>query len=294
MPRVATSYRFGGEATLPSIIVAQARAAFLDVADELYPPVLDELLAIGDAPGVPEMRGVPSGHLRAWLENWAAPPAGWDGLMEAVQAWARRWRLLDKGAVPQWVLETALFTIAWCRRTGQRFWDLPDWGRVVCTRSDNLVLPPVPVGTEAIRALPAGLRGILTLVLRDGVTRLACFYYADLYGSGRFKRALRKYALSVLRVWGVSAEQACRRIDQTVAAALARGCVPGQWRAERRIVYWAARAVVGREAYEDIANDPNRGVSERRERISPPTVRNQVSEFLALIGLRRRSGRKDR
>jgi hypothetical protein len=138
------------------------------------------------------------------------------------------------------------------------------------------------------------LRGILTLVLRDGVTLLACYYYPDLYGSGRFKRAIRENAKTVYRIWGVTPEEACRRIDGAVARALAAGAVPGQWRAERRIVYWAARAVVGREAYEDIANGPNRGVSERRERLSPPTVRNQVREFLAVIGLRRRSGRKDR
>jgi hypothetical protein len=165
---------------------------------------------------------------------------------------------------------------------------------VVCTRSDNLVLPPVSMGREAIRALPAGLRGILTLVLRDGVTLLACYYYPDLYGAGRFKRAIRENAKAVYRIWRVTPAEACRRIDELVAQALAHGCVPGQWRAERRIVYWAARAVVGREAYEDIANDPNRGVSERRERLSPPTVRNQVSEFLALINLRRRPGPKDR
>jgi hypothetical protein len=290
MPRAAQSYRIGGEACSPEALQAEARAAFLYVAAELY-PLLDELLSIPEAPW---FVGVPSRAIRAWLQGWADPPAGWDGLMEAVQAWARRWRLLDRGRPPEWLVEVALFTLASCRRCGQRFWDLPDWGRVVCTRSDNLVLPPVPMGREAIRPLPAGLRGILTLVLRDGVTQLACYYYPDLYGSGRFKRAIRENAKTVYRIWGVPPEEACRRIDSLVSEALAAGAVPGQWRSERRIVYWAARAIVGREAYEDIARTPNRAVSELPEFVSPPTVRNQVSEFLALIGLRRRSGRKDR
>ena len=283
MPRAAQSYRFGGEACSAEALQAEARAAFLDVVGELYPAVLDELLAIGDAPGVPELRGVPSRTIRAWLDGWADAPAGLDGLVEAVQAWARRWRLLDKGAVPQWVLETALSTIAWCRRSGLRLFELPDWGRVVCTRSDNLVLPPVPMGTEAIRALPAGLRGILTLVLRDGVTQLACYYYPDLYGSGRFKRAIRENAKTVYRIWGVTPEEACRRIDGAVARALAAGAVPGQWRARRDAVYWAVQATVGRKSYIELA--------EASQRVYAETVRNEVSAFLSVIGLRRNAHR---
>ena len=275
MPRVATSYRFGGEATLPSIIVAQARAAFLDVAAELY-PVLDELLSIPEAPW---FVGVPSRAIRAWLQGWADPPAGWDGLMEAVQAWARRWRLLDRGRPPEWLVEVALFTLAWCRRTGQRFWDLPDWGRVVCTRSDNLVLPPVPMGTEAIRALPAGLRGILTLVLRDGVTQLGCYYYADLYGSGRFKRAIRENAKTVYRIWRVTPEQACRRIDSLVSEALAAGAVPGEWHSDREPIEWVVKATVGGMTYEQIAAE--------EWRITPEAVAKHVKRLLRLIGLRR-------
>jgi len=275
MPRAAQSYRFGGEACSPEAIRAEARAAFLDVAAELY-PLLDELLSIPEAPW---FVGVPSRAIRAWLEGWADPPAGWDGLMEAVQAWARRWRLLDKGAVPQWVLETALSTIAWGRRSGLRVWDLPDWGRVVCTRSDNLVLPPVPMGTEAIRALPAGLRGILTLVLRDGVTRLACYYYPDLYGSGRFKRAIRENAKTVYRIWRVTPEQACRRIDSLVSEALAAGATPGEWHADREPLDWAVKATVGGMTYEAIAA--------AEWRVGPDTVAKHVKRLLRLIGLRR-------
>jgi len=290
MPRAATSYRIGGEACSPEAIRAEARAAFLDVADELYPAVLDELLVIGDAPGVPELCGVPSRTIRAWLEGWADAPAGWDGLVEAVQAWARRWRLLDRGRPPEWLVELALFTLASCRRSGLRVWELPDWGRIVRTRSDRVILPPVPAPPK----LPAGLQRVLTFEARDGRRYVSCRFYPEFQGAGRVKRALREYSGWILRLWGMTAEQACRRIDEVVADALAAGAAGGQWHADRRIVYWAARALIGREAYEDIARTPNRGVRELPEFVSPPTVRNQVREFLALIGLRRRSGRKDR
>jgi hypothetical protein len=157
------------------------------------------------------------------------------------------------------------------------------------------VLPPIPLTPELERALPAGLWRILTVCSRlDGGSFIECRFRPEMDGAGRFKRALREAGRTVLKLWGIPPEEACRRIDDAVARALAAGAVPGQWRAERRIVYWAVRAVVGREAYEDIARTPNRAVSELPELVSPPTVRNQVREFLALIGLRRRSGRKDR
>jgi hypothetical protein len=291
MPRAAQSYRFGGEATLPSIIVAEARLAFLWAVDELYPEVLDELVEAAAAPGLARLAGYSLSDFRYWLADPLSAPAGWDKLLEAIEAWARRWRLRDRGHVPPWLLHAALNAISRHQAHGCRWWSV-GWGGAVPDSCE--VLPPIALTPEVERALPAGLRRILTVVSRDGGAYIGCNFSPAFDGAGRFKRALRKYAHSVLRAWHVSAEQACRRIDQTVAAALARGCVPGQWRAERRIVYWAARAVVGREAYEDIANDPNRGVTDRRERISPPTVRNQVSEFLALINLRRRPGPKDR
>jgi hypothetical protein len=52
MPRAAQSYRIGGEACSPEALQAEARAAFLDVAAELY-PVLDELLASPKPPACP-------------------------------------------------------------------------------------------------------------------------------------------------------------------------------------------------------------------------------------------------
>jgi len=275
MPRAATSYRIGGEACSPEALRAEARAAFLDVAAELY-PLLDELLSIPEAPW---FVGVPSRTIRAWLDGWADAPAGWDALLQAVRDWAHRWRLLDRGRPPQWLEEVTLFTLAWCRRTGQRFWDFPDWGRVVCTRSDNLVLPPVPKGTEAIRALPAGLRGILTLVLRDGVTQLACYYYPELYGSGRFKRAIRENAKTVYRIWGVPPEEACRRIDSLVSEALAAGAAPGEWHSDREPIEWAVKATVGGMTYEQIAA--------QEWRITPEAVAKHVKRLLRLIGLRR-------
>jgi len=279
MPRAAQSYRIGGEACSPETLQAEARAAFLDVAAELY-PLLDELLSIPEAPW---FVGVPSRTIRAWLDGWADAPAGWDALLQAVGDWAHRWRLLDRGRPPEWLLEVALFTLASCRRCGQRFWDLPDWGRVVCTRSDNLVLPPVPMGTEAIRALPAGLRGILTLVLRDGVTQLACYYYPDLYGSGRFKRAIRENAKTVYRIWGVTPEGACRRIDELVAQALAAGATPGEWHADREPIEWTVKATVGGMTYEAIAAE--------EWRVTPDTVAKHVKRLLRLIGLRRMAKR---
>jgi len=294
MPRAAQSYRFGGEATLPSLIVAQARDAFLYATDELYPAVLDSLLEAAAAPGLARLAGYSLSDFRYWLADPLSAPAGWDKLLEAIKDWAHRWRLLDRGQPPGWILEAGLDAVARYQASGGRwrYWSV-GWGGPVPDACD--VLPPIPLTPEVERALPAGLWRILTVCSRlDGGKFIECRFHPETDGAGRIKRALRKYALSVLRVWQISAEQACRKIDQTVAAALARGCVPGQWRSERRIVYWAVRAVVGREAYEDIAKDPNRGVSDRRERISPPSVRNQVREFLVLIGLRRRSGRKDR
>jgi hypothetical protein len=292
MPRAAQSYRFGGEATLPSVIVAQARDAFLYAVDELYPQVLDDLLELAARAGMPNLAACSPGDFAEWLVVPEVAPAGWPALLEAIEAWARRWRLQDRGRIPRWLLGAALDAISRHQAHGWRYCSI-GWGGAVPDSCE--VLPPIALTPELERALPAGLWRILTVCSRlDGGKFAECRFRPEVDGAGRFKRALRKYAHSVLRVWRVSAEQACRRIEESVAAALARGCVPGQWRAERRIVYWAVRAVVGRESYESIANDPNRGVSDRRERLSPPTARNQVREFLALIGLRRRSGRKDR
>jgi hypothetical protein len=249
------------------------------------------LLELAAAPGMPNLAASTPGDFADWLARPAIAPAGWSELLEAIEAWARRWRLHDRGRIPRWLLEAALDAISRHQAHGWRYWSI-GWGGAV--PDDCEVLPPIPLTPELERALPAGLRRILTVVSRDRGAYIGCMFSPAFDGAGRFKRAIRENAKTVYRIWGVPPEEACRRIDGAVARALAAGAVPGQWRAERRIVYWAARAVVGREAYEDIANDPNRGVSERRERISPPTVRNQVSEFLALINLRRRPGPKDR
>jgi|GEM_PF-2280377 len=291
MPRAAQSYRFGGEATLPSIIVAQARDAFLCAVDELYPQVLDELLELAARAGMPNLAGCTPGDFAEWLVVPEVAPAGWPELLEAIEAWARRWRLLDRGRIPRWLLDAALDAISRHQAHGWRWWSI-GWGGAVPDSCE--VLPPIPMTPELERALPAGLRRILTVCSRDGGAYIECNFSPVFDGAGRFKRALREAGRTVLKLWGIPPGEACRRIDGAVARALGAGAVPGQWRAERRIVYWAARALIGREAYEDIARTPNRAVSELPEFVSPPTVRNQVGEFLALIGLRRRSGRKDR
>jgi hypothetical protein len=275
MPRAATSYRIGGEACSPEALQAEARAAFLDVAAELYHVVLDELLALGDAPGVPELRGVPSRAIRAWLEAWADPPAGWDALLQAVGDWAHRWRLLDRGRPPEWLVEVALFTLACCRRSGLRLFELPDCGRMVQTRSDRVILPPVPAPPK----LPAGLQRVLTFESRDGRGYVSCRFYPEFQGAGRVKRTLREYSGWVLRLWGTSAEKACRRIDELVAQALAAGAVPGEWHADREPLDWAVKATVGGMTYEAIAA--------REWRVSPDTVAKHVKRLLRLIGVRR-------
>jgi hypothetical protein len=89
MPRAAQSYRFGGEATLPSFIVAQARLAFLYATDELYPAVLDSLLEAAAAPGLARLAGYSLSDFRYWLADPLSAPAGWDKLLEAIEAWAQ-------------------------------------------------------------------------------------------------------------------------------------------------------------------------------------------------------------
>jgi hypothetical protein len=271
MPRAAQSYRIGGEACSPEALQAEARAAFLDVAAELY-PVLDELLSIPEAPW---FVGVPSRAIRAWLQGWADPPAGWDGLMEAVQAWARRWRLLDRGRPPEWLLEVALFTLACCRRSGLRLFELPDWGRMIRTRSDRVILQPVPAPLK----LPAGLQRVLTFESRDGRRYVSCRFHPEFQGAGRFKRALREYSGWILRLWGMTAEQACRRIDRLVAEALAAGATPGEWHSDREPIEWTVKATVGGMTYEAIAAE--------EWRVTPDTVAKHVKRLLRLIGLRR-------
>jgi hypothetical protein len=144
---------------------------------------------------------------------------------------------------------------------------------------DCEVLPPIPLTPEVERALPAGLRRILTVVSRDRGAYIGCMFSPAFDGAGRFKRTLRKYAHSVLRVWHVSAEQACRRIDQTVAAALAHGCVPGEWHSDREPIEWVVKATVGGMTYEQIAAE--------EWRVTPDAVAKQVKRLLRLIGLRR-------
>jgi hypothetical protein len=275
MPRAAHSYRIGGEACSPEAIRAEARAAFLDVAAELY-PLLDELLSIPEAPW---FVGVPSRTIRAWLEGWADPPAGWDALLRAVRDWTHRWRLLDRGRPPEWLLEVALFTLACCRRSGLRVWELPDWGRMVRTRSDRVILPPVPAPPK----LPDGLQRVLTFEGRDGHIYVSCYFHPEFQGGGRFKRALREYSAWVLRLWGTTAEQACRRIDELVAEALAAGAAPGEWHADREPLDWAVKATVGGMTYDQIAAE--------EWRITPEAVAKHVKRLLRLIGLRRMAKR---
>jgi|YNPMSStandDraft_1061717.scaffolds.fasta_scaffold02093_4 hypothetical protein len=276
MPRAAQSYRFGGEATLPSVIVARARDAFLYAVDELYPQVLDDLLELAARAGRPNLAGCTPGDFADWLLVPEIAPPGWPELVEAIEAWARRWRLQDRGRIPRWLLDAALDAISRYQAHGWGWWSI-GWGGAVPDRCE--VLPPIPMTPELGRALPAGLRGILTLVLRDGETQLACYYYPDLYGSGRFKRAIRENAKTVYRIWRVTPEQACRRIDSLVSEALAAGATPGEWHADREPLDWAVKATVGGMTYEAIAA--------AEWRVGPDTVAKHVKRLLRLIGLRR-------
>ena len=272
MPRAATSYRIGGEACSPEAIRAEARAAFLDVVGELYPAVLDELLSIPEAPW---FVGVASRAIRAWLEGLADPPAGWDALLQAVGGWAHRWRLLDRGRPPEWLLEVALFTLACCRRSGLRIFELPDWGGMVRTRSDRVILPPVPAPAK----LPAGLQRVLIFESRDGRAYVSCRFHPEFQGAGRVKRTLREYSCWIVKLWRASAEQACRRIDLVVAEALAAGATPGEWHADREPLEWAVKATAGGMICEAIAAE--------EWRVTPDTVAKHVKRLLRLIGLRR-------
>ena len=277
MPRAAQSYRIGGEATLPSFIVAQARLAFLWAVDELYPEVLDELLEVAAAPGLARPAAYSLSDFRWWLADPLSAPDGWDELLEAIKVWAHRWRLLDRGQHPRWLLEAALDAISRHQAHGWRWWSI-GWAGAVPDSCE--VLPRIPLTRELERALPAGLRRILTVCSRlDGGKFVECRFRPEIDGAGRFKRALRKYARSVLRVWDVSAEQACRRIDETVAAAQARGCVPGEWHSDPEPIEWVVKATVGGMTYEQIAAE--------EWRITPDAVAKQVKRLLRLIGLRR-------
>ena len=280
MPRAAQSYRFGGEATLPSLIVAEARDAFLYAVDELYPQVLDDLLELAARPGMPNLAGCTPGDFAEWLVVPEVAPAGWPELVEAIEAWARRWRLLDRGRIPRWLLDAALSAISRHHAHGWRYWSV-GWGGAVPDRCE--VLPPIALTPDIERALPAGLRRILTVVSRDGGAYIGCNFSPAFDGAGRFKRAIRENAKTVYRIWGVPPEEACRRIDGAVARALAAGAVPGQWRARRDAVYWAVQATVGRKSYIELA--------EASQRVYAETVRNEVSAFLSLIGLRRNAHR---
>ena len=280
MPRAAHSYRFGGEATLPSFIVAQARLAFLYATDELYPAVLDSLLEAAAAPGLARLAGYSLSDFRYWLADPLSAPAGWDKLLEAIKDWAHRWRLLDRGRIPRWLLEAALDAISRHHAHGWRYWSV-GWAGAV--PDDCEVLPLVPLTPEVERALPAGLRRILMVCSRDGGAYIGCNFSPAFDGAGRFKRAIRENAKTVYRIWGVPPEEACRRIDGAVARALAAGAVPGQWRARRDAVYWAVQATVGRKSYIELA--------EASQRVYAETVRNEVSAFLSLIGLRRNAHR---
>jgi len=280
MPRAAQSYRFGGEATLPSFIVAQARLAFLYATDELYPAVLDSLLEAAAAPGLARLAGYSLSDFRYWLADPLSAPAGWDKLLEAIKDWAHRWRLLDRGRIPRWLLEAALDAISRHHAHGWRYWSV-GWAGAVPDACE--VLPLVPLTPEVERALPAGLRRILMVCSRDGGAYIGCTFSPAFDGAGRFKRALREAGRTVLKLWGIPLGEARRRIDGAVARALAAGAVPGQWRARRDAVYWAVQATVGRKSYIELA--------EASQRVYAETVRNEVSAFLSLIGLRRNAHR---
>jgi DNA-binding NarL/FixJ family response regulator len=68
-----------------------------------------------------------------------------------------------------------------------------------------------------------------------------------------------------------------------VAAALARGCVPGEWHSDREPIEWAVKATVGGMTYEQIAAE--------EWRITPEAVAKHVKRLLRLIGLRRMAKR---
>jgi hypothetical protein len=135
MPRAAQSYRFGGEATLPSFIVAQARDAFLYAVDELYPQVLDELLELAARAGMPNLAGCTPGDFAEWLVVPEVAPAGWPALLEAIEAWARRW---SAGSWPHTMLAARRGARCNLAPPGARLALVEHrlgWGRARCLRS---------------------------------------------------------------------------------------------------------------------------------------------------------------
>jgi hypothetical protein len=196
----------------------------------LYPQVLDDLLELAARAGMPNLAACSLGDFADWLLVPEIAPPGWSELLEAIEAWARRWRLHDRGRIPRWLLEAALDAISRHHAHGWRWYWSVGWGGAVPDSCQ--VLPPIPLTPEVERALPAGLWRILIVCSRlDGGKLIECRFHPEIDGAGRFKRAIRENAKTVYRIWGVPPEEACRRIDGAVARALAAGAVPGQWRA---------------------------------------------------------------
>lgn len=233
MPAGANSYRLGwGEVVRPGGEQALARALFLRTVEQLYPACLDDLLELAV-----------SGRWEGHWSQWQFEPA-YESARAAVEAWARRWRLLDRGTVPAWLMQAALETL-WLQRNSAcppRGFAYPGWGGPALVQDgERLVAAATQFDPELDRAAPV-------------------------------KRRLRARG-------GKAAAEACRRVDEIIKLALARGGKLSAWRCEPAHFEWAVRALVGRETYEIISRQP--------ARVSPFAVRNAVQAVLSLVGLRR-------
>lgn len=260
----AHSYRLGfGEVVTAEAERAAARICFWLAADELFPQCIDELLAL------------PAGC------DWR-PECEYDcaAHVALITDWARRWRLLDRGDVADWILEGAGRALQWrdvCPRLArpQAAFELAGgYGGVALTDPEEreIALPALPAGRDD---LPKNLAKIA----RFSAEGAEFLFNPEADRAGEFKRALRALG-------GARATEACRRVDAIVALALERGGKVAGWKCEPEHFYWAARAVLGRESYQRIAAAPRR--------VTPEGVRNKVEPILTVIGLRRLKGRPRR
>lgn len=258
------SYRLGlGEVVTADAERAVARICFWLAADESFPACLDELLELGAACD-------------------ARPLCDYDcpTHIERIKRWGRRWRLLDRGEVPDWITEGARRALQWrdtypaLARPQAPFELAGGGGGVALTEREER-----EIGLPALPAGPEDLPRNLAKIARFSADGAEFSFDPEADRAGEFKRALRALG-------GARATEACRRVDEIVALALERGGKLAEWKCEPEHFRWAARAVLGRESYERIAAAP--------VVITPLAVRKAVVPILRLIGLSRPLGRPRR
>lgn len=207
MPAGTNSYRIGwGEVIRPEGEQALARALFLRTLEQLYPACLDDLLQLAV-----------SGRWEGHWSQWQFDPT-YESARAAVEAWARRWRLLDRGTVPAWLMEAALETV-WLQRNlprPPRAFAYPGWGGPALVQPGERTMAP---GIE---------------------------FDPELHRAGPTQRRLRARCAK-------GAAEACRRVDEVIELARKRGGKLSAWRCEPAHFEWAVRATAGGQTYEAIA-----------------------------------------